>query len=559
MGDDSQKSKERPLAAEVKKRPDAADIEKLLFGEPNTPEGTTVRKYWEWLQQLGQYPKKKEEVMITLRNTVQKVFDAMRRRAEREHATQEETRQKLSALDSYLRTVGLVGQSIKLRESPYKTAEAGPKPATELMETSEVLDFQVFLNTMANLDPEDLIDTVLEDQEYISMLVSVSERQERPLTEFVPEGFHVEKKDIDFKKLVRFILGHVEEGGKEKSQNRRLVETTLWLEIVRAMDIHQKTNLVEAFLQEGIGDNQSTIDFFNACIIGGAMTKEDVSHMIEDRERYPATFGKLPKDFLNELNQAVAERHKAEQQMQPAIDRVENVYIDNAAKQYITFNKLVMGRVAELGVLTSTLNVVLSIAERIKKRSESKESLAKAFVKGMGDAVKNPWTWFGLGEIAVGMNYVLDGNLRRLLLKPGAAEREVTEKHAEKKYLRENMENHPELREYFFDHYEEYFELARRNERNEDLPPGIPKRGTFDLYPGDVQFTPEQAGKLGFATAAEGATVIHRMFDICAKSMTYQGGKIATQDQLAKFYQKEITQHQEHADESHHHHPPHSS
>jgi hypothetical protein len=530
------------------------ELERLLFGEPNTPEGSFVRTAWQRLQEKKGYTLEKQRLMLTMRQTADKIFAAMRKRIDAQGATQKETREKLDALDAYLQTVGGLGQALKVQKSPYLTpGEGGVQSTRDTMETEELLVLSRVAEYFQKLDVEELINMILEDQVYITMLVELHnvEGSDKAIVDYLPQGYRFieidkgkdgkpigkldpENKDHyrhNLKHLREFILGKPEEGGKAKSGQRRMAETSLWLGIIRVMDFRQKHDLVETFLTEGTAKEAE--DFITACVLAGVMSKEDVVHMAGEAKTDPESpFKKLSPDIEKKVDRALASRARTQEQMQSVIDQTENIYIQNAANHYITFNNLVMGRVAEFGALTVVLNVILDVADRYRRRTETgrEEGRAEAIAKGFADALKNRWVWVGAGAATTFGSKVFTGSYtawaRALALRESKEEKEQTGRTREISFLREQIGNHPELDEYFLQHYDEYLEIARKRER---------ETGTFDLQPGDVKLKPEEAGKLGYESAEAGTAVICRMFSISAKVFQQEN-----EINLAKFFADNI-------------------
>ncbi|GEM_PF-6435259 len=477
-----------------------------VFDAPQSTQSPYARNVWERLQAIPGYEREEAEIMLLMRRKAEELFAAMRKKLEAQAATEEKTRDRLNALDAYLRTIGIVGESLKMQTSPDAAPGSSVRGGEEVLDSNEAVLLRKFANYLSKIDVEETINMVLEDQPYIDILIQNRSPDAQSLT------------DHQRSHLRRFVLGLPEDGGKEKSGDRLMTEATLWLEIVRSLTLTDKRSLVATFLNEGTV--AETEDFISACIIGGVMTREEVMHMYGEEE-FARKFG---PDFSKKIDLAMKGRVDAQKNMGKEVDRVENLYVDNFASHFVTFNNLIMGRVAELGVLTTGLNFILDVADRVRRRKESgrNEGLGEAIVKGGRDAIKNKWFWFGVGEMAVGTNAVYPW-IGSAIRAPSGEEKEATGHAQETEFFRDHMLAHPNMDEYFVDHYGEYLEVANKNLRNENPKQGREeRRGSFDLYPGDIEMTDEQAGKLGYASATEALGAIHRMFKIAAKNLNLE-------------------------------------
>lgn len=480
-----------------------------VFAAPDSTQNPFARNVWERLQAMPGYEKEEAQIMFLLSQKANEIFAVMRKKLEAQAATEEQTRDRLDALDAYLRTIGIVGQAVKMQRSPYVEEGAVRRASAEVLEVDEAVLLRRFAEYLNSIDVEELINMVLEDQRYIDILIENQSAQHEPLDQH------------DLTRLRRFILGMPEKlddgtEGKEKSENRKITEVTLWLEIVRSLSLTEKRNLVGTFLNEGTV--QQAEDFVFACVIGGVISREDVlSHMYGEEE----FARKLGPDFPKKLDEAVAMREGAKKSMAAAVDRVEHVYIQNFANHFLTFNNLVMGRVAELGVLTAGVNLILDVQERIGRRKETNrnESIPKAIALGIRDTVANGRFWLGIGEALLGSNFVYPW-IGSAIRAPSADEKEARGLYQEREFLRAEIQTHPEVEDYFVDHYDDYLTIAARNFHNENPKQKKgEKRGSFDLYPGDIEMTEEQAGKLGYRNAAAAIAAFHRMFKIAAKDL----------------------------------------
>lgn len=504
-------------------------IEEELFSAPKTPEQNLARQQWEHLQSKQGYREEKEKIMQLMRYAGEKIFVAMGRRLQGQAATLENAQREINALDAYIQKMRIMGQTIKMIESPYASRDR-VVASEDVLETSEAIRLRKFAEFLNSLDVEELINMVTEDQTYITMLLQESNPQQAE--HFGPRKLDPSDANKDYRHhlehLRRFILGKPEKdesGGekKEKSQNRLLAETVLWLELVRRLDAVQRRDLVKLFIKSG--PLKEAEDFISACCMAGVMTTMEVQDM---------HFENLTKDekFWRDLQQTVDEKKVIQDQMKQAVDRVENFYTDNFVNQYVTFDNIVMGRVAEIGVLTAGLNAILDIADRWRRRGERGEKGAEALMRGVGDALKNRNFWIGVGEIAVSTDYVYPW-IRSAISAPSREAKETLVHHEEKKFLQDAVLNHPGLGGYFLNHYEGYLSLARQHELGEDLPKDM--KASFDLLPDDVELTEQEAGQFGYRNKNEARAAMLRMFGICGKTL-----KKENLEQLREFFDREI-------------------
>lgn len=581
------------------------DVE-LLFGvqvNPDTKNRAQQRLDTDQqrLEANKGYMQKKQEVLLLLQQTADNLAQAAAARLRLKEAQgkiSRETRQELAALDGYFRrTVTVVGQAIKLEQSPYaKHGQENVHAALQdTLNEREILLLQHFVDYLKSMDVEEAGRMFMENQPYISMLVEqlaqngllpkdypvntpempkaqamVAENGPSEPNERIGHlGEIVRITDNEIYKenlagLRRIILGLPEKDkdGKDlppRSADRRAAEVPLWMGIVRNMNHTQRRDLVLQFLKNGsVEDAQG---FISACIIGGAMTKEDAMNVY--LEMRPGKDGKTAPDisqsgdinflqrfdenekfggkkFEERLDLAVKAAKEVAAQMKVEQDNMTKSYQDNALTSFLTFNNLIIGRIMDLGVTTAVLNFVFDVADRIGQRGHRGESLGKAAALGVKDALKNKRFWGGLA-VAGGAAELMVPWMKALVLRRSAEHEQFLLQDEGTKYIRNQVAGHVQENEkddistYFITHYSDYLETAKLNEKNTNPAQGKEKRGKFTLYEGDIKLTEKEAGKMGYASAKEAVATLHRFFDVCATA-----NEIRTEEGVVKYFDVQI-------------------
>ncbi len=195
------------------------------------------------------------------------------------------------------------------------------------------------------------------------------------------------------------------------------------------------------------------------------------------------------------------------------------------------------------GFLTASLNLILDVADRYRRRLEPgrKEGMVEAGVKGVADALKNPWFYAGVGAMA-GATEVIYPWMKSAMLSPSDLEEKKVAEYKGVKFLHESIGDypggkHPGLADYFLNNYDGFFASANKN---------YGEKGEFDLLPGDIKISEENANRMGFSESeAKGAII--RMFDWCAKFLKASGGgDLDTSEKVAKFFDKRVYMQPEH-------------
>lgn len=520
------------------------EIENLLFGEPGGAQESLARQAWTRLRNLEGYTKAQERVMQSMKNAAQKILDATAKNLLAKGKTVEESRMAREALNKYLRTVGVLGQAQKVVKTPYvSTGMSGSQLESthEVMESTELAELERFTDFLNNLDMQELVDMILEDQEYVEMLLEeINADGHYAVADIVPirepgqpenekptSPFSAGKSDLNqpentrnanYQKLISFIMGETPAGKKEKSESRRSAEAVLWAQIVRAMSFDQKEFLLRTMTYErGAAVARDAMEGF---LIAGCLSAAEIELYRQNEDEDELAHGVImPKTVTDEFLKktvpaAVKERSEYEVALKQAARDIENPQIRSAAMYFGTMNKFLWSRLIDFGFLTSGINLTLSVTQRYSERKKHGEGRLKALAKGVGEGLKNKWFWFGVGEMAAGTNGVYPW-IRSALLAPGSNERQRVAQYTETVFFNGEAKAHPGAADYLFKNYEDLLELASKNKTNTN-----PKqkegeeRGTDELYVGDIELTAKQAGQMGYRNVVEAEVSLLRMFNV---------------------------------------------
>jgi len=523
-------------------------LQDVLFGKPTgAPEGSHVYDAWERLQGSKGDEKFKEKLVTSMRNTSERLYTALRDRVEKTTATNEEAAAKFRALDAYIRTVGVLGQAQKLHKNPYEVASSTAIASNaEVMHSEEKLALERVLSFLEKMDVEELITMIEEAQFYISMLIeemnkgNLDAAPKARIADVIPnstdpealESYYqlttaAENKSAVYRKLdlthagpagevepvvhdnyvrlANFISGQPEaEGGPEKSSSRRATEGALWAEIVNAMDFDQKEYLFRTMAEtKGI---DTAKDMVNACILAGVMKKGEVERF--DHEAIDPT-------FLTSLDET--ERYRLHQKdiIGKQVDRMKQPYLDSAILHFTSFNKLLASRLIDIGALGMLMNGILEFSDALKN-PEHNESLLHTLGRGAENTLKNRNFWIGTAALVGGTEAIFPW-IHNVISKPSESEQEYVTKNLEERRALETLRGNEALSSYFLNHYDDYIKIARKNEDNNNPNQGAEDRGTFELYPNDVEIDAETAVALGFRKREVAVATIHRLFNVSTK------------------------------------------
>lgn len=523
-----------------------------FLGPQDNPVNEFARKAWERNQQNEGYTTMLQRIKLALSNKAREVFNAMGEYCRKRGRTVEETAKHLEALDAYLRMTGAITQSVKMVESPYSehAPRRQPRAGMEILETNEAVMLSHFADALEMLKTDELLDMIVEDQKYITMLIEQHWQMGKGIGDFDPntaEG-HYELVDVDtvpvldadgnpeknpdetFKikpieklnpanpkylanqrALRDFILGKKENTerypeARERSEMRKSAERVLWLNIVRNMNYEQKEDLVRAFLEPGTKQStEEAKDFIDSCIISGVLTRDDAAKMYS-RGAISRRFG---PDYPEHLTAAVSARKEAKDRMAKAVRNLENPKIPSAIANFLQFDKFAVSRLIDFGFLTALINTVMDISEGLNESERGVKGRIVGFGKGILKAASDRWVLFGLGELAVGTDYVVPW-IKSAVYAPSGDEREHKQMYQEAQMIRGELTGHPAMARYFASQFTALKTLAERNETN-----GKSK----ELYPGDVKISEQQAHDMGYPNAEIASAAVQRIFKICTKDL----------------------------------------
>lgn len=582
-----------PQPGSVHVAPDAADkqkelqklseAEEALFGQPGE-EGRLAREFWERVTNTEKgYPLEVKRIMLGLQKSAGKLFQAMAKDIRERGAITEGNHQKLRNLNEFVRMVQSVGESVKMRETPYIVkGAAGPKSKTEVMQHEELVFFSKFAEQLEHLDPEEMIAMVAENRLFTDMLLQLQWKRTgaKPETEVIHEKdekgnpiLMLDRKNPDYKHslehLRRFILGKPTpmsgEKPKEKSEQRRLAELPLWIEIVRNMDFFQKRDLVAQFMQAGTPAEGE--EFVLTCVQAGIMAKYEAQELYHEgkhweaahveavdsekrKYNYPVLFSKFSKGFPKSVAGAVEKQKEYKEDADEAIRQMREGSPGNFLNENITFDNLIMSRVIDWGVITATANVFFDICDRVRQRKERGESMGTALAKGLGDTLTNWRTHAGFAAALGGIDYVFGGELHKgLLYGQTSAEKEALAQDENIKKLRDLSDGHRDVDLFFISNFEKLQRKAAKNGEEGHIDPVTGEKLYLAiLYPDDVEVSDSKAAHMGFSgesadgkelsAKAKAQNAVVEMFRICTQN--FADKEINNKQKLAKFFEENV-------------------
>ena len=558
-----------------------SNIEKIIFGEPNTREGDVVRTHWQRLYERKDMVKQREWITNSMRQTMEKITDATRRHLDKRGATVADTQKNLETLNRYLRTVGVVGQTLKMTDSPLGVPKNAniDRASQEVMEEGETQTMKRFVDSLASINVDETVAMILEDQEFVAMLVETGAADggrrslkeidirtpngerlsavgadyfirnengeygdyvKNPTSRELKENKVVQMPKLDplnprwkenYKSLVKFISGEKAENGKEKSENRRRTESVLWMEIVRNLDSAQRVKLISTYKSEK--SDEEAKNFAYTCIVAGVMTKDEVGNIFTQREvgEEVGEDGK-PKDkqFEANLDKAAVLNESEKRDMSKMVEQMKRGSPGNFANEFLTFNNMLWGRVGELGALTALANFIMKVADSIESRGDRPdakghaESVLVAGAKGARDALGEKWFWGGVAA-AAGTTELMFPWMKSTLLRVSGEEEDKLLREKNKAFVREKTAENLPLENYFKKNYKGYISSAWAHKNT---------GGEFKIDEKDVNISAEDKdplAEMGFGTPEEAKKVICRMFDITAN-----GFKCGNEEKLNAFF-----------------------
>lgn len=547
-------------------------IEKVL-GAPESGSGLTQFKRASLSDgNVGLHAR----IKLKIQQNADRIVKEMRKYLDARKSVIVETGKELHALDAFFRSMGVLGQSIKMISSPYAPEADQDTAASNVLDTEEGILLERFNDYLSKVNVKELVDMMIDNDKFVSMLVDTESQEQH-------RGGRVQKNTMqdDGEKIIvdpstpegrghlrdlrALILGE-KVNGKERSAARRNFEMALWVRIVGAMHFDQKQELIQQFLLKDETGAQ-TKDFIKAAIIAGVLTKAEVLSMstlsthetlaspnptdsakhivINSRLDGHLFRTKLDDAFLNSLDDAVQAHKEIQDRMKEAAAEIENPRIENAAAHFLSFENLIAGRVMDWGVLTFAINTVVGGMEAMGQSQGGWSDKTLAFLKGSLGGATSGYALAGVAAAVWGTNKIVPW-VEKFANRPSGDEKIALAHNSSISWLREEIAQHERpgnahIGAYMQEHYEDYMRIAVLNKNNANpLQKEGEKRGAFDLYPGDIKITDKEAGELGYANAKEAVKTLHRFFNICAKSTESGGQEIATKEDLQKFLDTQV-------------------
>ena len=292
----------------------------------------------------------------------------------------------------------------------------------------------------------------------------------------------------------------------------------MWQEVVRGMDDNQKWDLLATFFNNST--NSETKQFIQESIVMGVMSRELLLRLERDNPDAQERFKELavgdPKfDFKKFVDDSVRLKDKGMAAIDKAVTASEKQQVQSAVTYFFTFNKFGAETIARVGALTAVINGTMDIMDAITNKGD--DSMVEAIAKGLGNAARDKLVWGGAAVAAWGSDVVYPW-VKDFAYSPSGKEKTRELSRRADLFLKEQADNHAEIVTLFQYKYEDYCAIASQNEADENprQEPGK-KRGTFDLWPNDIELTPEEAGAAGFESVEAAKAVIIQMFGICAR------------------------------------------
>lgn len=563
----------------------AVEREKYIrqFGEivdgviaPTTPLSGMLKDAVDRLRANEGYMQQVDWVRASLRDVGQKLVDAAIARERALLGAKKLTVERLRELETTVLSGSTqkfksMGESFKIRRTPYEDATKESSP--DVMETEELMLFGEWVSKMQSVDGGELIDMLQDDAEFFQMMAEEQDSVESGLLcppEPPAEGASQQELDEfdrrqefykgNMKKLVQFILGVTPEKQQpEKPTLRKTAENIVWQEIVRSLDLGQKSGLIKAYFLETKDDVAKTRTFIASCIITGVMTREELLRMKESPDAtVRETIEKLGPDFDKFLVDAVNAKDLLRGQIQLIVGSAEMKPIMRGTLSFATFACSfpvvfadTLGRT--WGAATALVNAIGCITDRINARGEG--STMGAIALGCKDAVLNPYVIGGTAAAIVATNIVYPwwGDWIR---SPSSGEKEKIGRYREMEFMRNLYNDKPKAMDYFVAHYESYLKSARvrQNEEVENPRTHQKEPRKFDIYPGDLtredltasasnpanpeRITPKIAGESGFKSPREMEAAMIRLFGICTRA--FENEQLTHADKLDDFLHKKV-------------------
>lgn len=557
---------------------DVGEVRKVIFGiPPDTTEGEFMKKAYLRLHAKQGYTEMQERIMLAFRKQFEKIRDLAVTHARERSLSLEQTEEQFRDLRTNLMRLAVVtGQALKTRERPYgKRLEVGAPADQQILEANEAVILERFAVHLESLDFEEIMQTMVEDQDIITMLAETQHqadlgirdvagleaeptgpggqrKRENIAADYIVERdaegkivkkTHVAKFDINnpnfennLARLRDFILQRPAPGEKKKSRNRAMLEAVIWPQIVENFTIDQKIALVKSFLLDPDPKAVANArDFIHASILSGAMTRNDAMSIYgnpQDPRFDPFIHEKLSsgagKDYYKLVDKAVRDHDEAVSNVAFAAKKVDKP-IRSFISYYFRFPNLVMSRVFDMAAITVALNTILDIGDGFRK-NPGKGFFTKLGA-GLSQVVTDKYVGVGLVGMAGSSDQVFPW-IRQAALQKSEVEEKASARWAEAKALREQMSGHPWMSQFFERNYDEYLRLLeqRKAEGKEET-----------LYPDDIKISAAEAYDMGYGTESgitSAKAAVLRIFKICTRDLKDE--KIDNSEKLATYLQENV-------------------
>ncbi|MEK7529228.1 MAG: hypothetical protein AAB592_05670 [Patescibacteria group bacterium] len=490
----------------------AEHVMEQVFGDREKLD-QSAKNAWDMLELTPRYVARRDEVKTILSNTARRVFDAVGKRMEKAGRVHEKTLEQLKALDTLVRETVTVGQTMKMETSPY-ASESGK----DVMDDKEILQFISYIRRIEDLSEEEMVEMVVDSNPFARMLAQMRglDTTEAPM---------LDQANPDYAKHIRGLRDFIWDRNKEKSDGRKHTEATLWGRIIQEMSKEQREDLIVSFSEEGPEGAREGQEMLKRAVANGVLSYTDVLALTNELWGEVDDDGKVVREgsagfhvedsakFKKDLEQARDESHDMQKLRDDMGDIMQRTFSGNAANHYLSFNNVIWSRVADLGVLTAFMNAVVTLSAEMKDAPAGIGGKVQGLVNTVSKLSRNKYFYLGLAEVAVALDQVGDGWLRKkFLYSPSKTEKEVSENMAGEKRIRNIVTAYPGVHKYLADHYDDLYATATRNENGGGR--------VFELKYSDVKFTDAEYSSFGVGSEKE---VRRRFHDNLSESMRILG------------------------------------
>ena len=467
----------------------AQEVFEQVYGKRERLENA-ARNAWDRLHVEKEYGRAEGGVKLILENTASRVFEAMRTRIDGGEQVRRGTHAGLAALDNLVQMTVAVGKSVKLRSSPYSS-----DPDKDVMDEEEMQIFKTYLHHIEELNTGDLIDLVDETTPFSEMLSEQMGEKTATLQMLNPQNPDYKNNIHDLRDFIRksFQEGESLTPDQQRLDPRTKIKGNLWGQIVANMNEDQREDLVMSFMEEGPAGAKIAEEMLEMLVGTGKLSYQNVEAMINklgDPKTGEASFNLVNHSALRKKLEAAREQHaENERVIEHAARQYRRSVRGNTADHHITFNNMVFGRIAELGLLTSLMNGMSDMALSWKEAGEGTTAKVTAIIKGFDRVSSNKYFYFGLAEAAAGVDLLSGGWVRKNILygaSRGEKERAQVEKGEER--LRTIVEGYPGMEDFIEGRYKDFYVNASASDRA-----GL----GFKVLPADMGITDKQYSAWG--------------------------------------------------------------